>query len=350
MKSFLLKIQNKLQGNEHLPNKTIPAKLSPSSLTTSKNIVRKGLNLKWLSFTLFIPSIFCIEIFREIPNCLKFLTDVRSNLRYPTTNVTGKSADPVISNPSKIQIRISEDKIKANAEKIAVKIIISEKASSSNGSGIIFKKTSIQPIGNNTHKYTYFVLTNNHILPKVPQSKLSSKIFTFDKKEHGGKLIEIPQSLNEYDLKIISFESDREYAVATIAKPVQIPQWDRVYIFGYPCSDGNCNSHKFIAGNVGMMNLLPNSITLTKGYSFPYTNDTESGMSGSPVLNSNAEVVAIHGLGQNAEEPVSAGKDSPYLLSRNNSEIPVEKKEIAKLFSWGIDLTKIMQKLSVDLK
>jgi S1-C subfamily serine protease len=344
MKLFPFARKNNLQENTNILDKS-SLEQSTGKASVDRNNRRNRLrHWRWLCIHLFIPSIFFIQILKEIPNRSKFVLSTDNSIMLPT-KVGGR-----IDNGKKnymIQTRISESDIKSKAEKISVKIALSKGASASNGSGLIFKKI-VQPSENKTRKYKYYILTNNHVLTKNLQDSLSLKILTSDKKEHVGKLSEPIQSLKRYDLQLISFESNQEYEIAIIAKPTQISQWDRAYIFGYPCDDKSCNSRKFVTGNIGMMNLLPNSIKLTKGYSVPYTNETESGMSGSPVLNSRAEVIAIHGLGKNAEPDISLPNDSPYLLS-NEALLSPEKKEIAKLFSWGIDLVIISEELSRNL-
>jgi S1-C subfamily serine protease len=259
----------------------------------------------------------------------------------PSRKTTGMS--------SAIQKRTSEGIIKTKAEKIAVKVVFSEKSSSFSGSGIIIKKIVQTVKLDNQQRYKYYVLTNKHVSKDLPQNNLSSKIITHEKKEYIGKSFEILKSLLKYDLQLITFESNQEYEVASISNSVEISQWDRVYIFGYPCDEKTCNVRKFIPGNIGITTLLPNSLKLNRGYSIPYTNETEPGMSGSPVLNYNAEVIAIHGLGKNAETDSSQQKDSPYLLS-NESQLSSEKKEIANFFSWGIDMTRIKEELLNSLQ
>jgi S1-C subfamily serine protease len=296
-------------------------------------------NWRWICINLFVPFILFIQIFNEMPNILKFISD-KANSFISTPKVSTE-----IDNNKKtttIQTRVSESSIKTKAEKISVKIVSSKGVLSSGGSGFILNKI-VQSPRKEIQKYKYHVLTNSHILNDSPNNSFI-KILTWDKKEYTGKLSEPVQSLKGYDLQVISFESNQEYEVAIISKSTQIDRWDRVYIFGYPYEEKSYNSHKFVTGNIGMLDLLPNATKLTKGYSVPYTNETESGMSGSPVLNSKAEVIAIHGLGKNAEPDILSPENSPYLLS-NEDQLSPDKKEVAKFFSWGINLTIIGEEL-----
>jgi Trypsin-like peptidase domain len=340
MKFFRFDRKNNLQENTNIPDEhslVHPTSKASMDRSTKRNRLRRW---RWICINLFVPSIFFIQIVKEMPSLSKFVSNTANSFML-SPQVSGKTDNN--KKVSTIKIRISESDIKVKAEKIAVKIVLAKGALSSSGSGLIFDRI-VQSPAKGIQKYKYYVLTNSHILIENSQDNLLLKVFTSEKKEHIGKLSKLVQSLKEYDLQVISFESNQEYEIAVIAKPTQIAQWDRAYIFGYPCDDKICNYRKFVTGNIGMMNLLPNSIKLTKGYSVPYTNETESAMSGSPVLNSSAEVIAIHGLGKNAEPDISIPKDSPYLLS-NEDQLSPEKKEIAKLFSWGINLVIIKEEL-----
>jgi serine protease Do len=334
--------------NKNISDKPSPQQSNHNKSNTDKRSSRKKrVNWRWLCFKFFIPSIFFIEVIKIIPICSKIAIDMASRLVFSANNLDEKKTNNPSAKKPLIQTRIPEESIKEKAEKISVKITFREGGLSSSGSGLIFKRI-IQPPLNGAQKYKYYVLTNSHISDKIPGYS-STKILTSDKKEHVGKVIKLIELSDKYDLQSISFESDREYEIAVIPKPTQIDQWDKAYIFGYPCDEKICNSRKFLTGNIGMIHLLPNnSIKLTKGYSIPYTNETESGMSGSPVMNFSGEVIAIHGLGKNAD-PGGEAKDSPYLLNNKDQLSPITK-ETAKLFSWGINLMIINEELSKNLK
>jgi hypothetical protein len=234
---------------------------------------------------------------------------------------------------------MSNDEISKKANLITAKLVVYRKGAYYHGSGFIIKKSRQHRSSNNK----YYLLTTRHIWKESPNNELVFSITLSDKIKYKGEIcnesLSILSAIVEYDLQVICFKSKNEYEIAKISQN-KVKTWDNVYILGYKCIDINtgCNKSKFVTGNIGLTDLFSSNLTLIKGYSVPYTNQTDEGMSGSPVLDSSAEVVAIHGLGKNAEAPVS--NNSPYSLS-DKTLLTKRNKDMAEYFSWGIALGKI---------
>jgi S1-C subfamily serine protease len=307
-------------------------------------------NKQLQSFRSDIIIIFLLIIILAKPYIKKTYEFVQRNIALRYTNQKDS-----ISNNRELKKQtskkiISAETIESESKKNTVKVIVSEREISSNGTGFIFEKSKLAP---KIHRY--YLLTAKHTFENYNLQRLSLTIVTSHEKKRG-ELVDVSKEdqvkihkefLSKYnlefvrdkDIQIVYFESNKEYTPVNISSRSNIRPWDKVYIRGYPCEIGNCSDKqqsKFIKSNIGKIDLIPVGFTLSQGYSVPYMDGVEPGTSGSPVINDSGEVIAVNGLDRRAEGFYS----KPYSLSNNGGEVSKEKKELMEMFSWGINIQK----------
>lgn len=187
------------------------------------------------------------------------------------------------------------------------------------GSGVIINRQ-----GN-----TYSVLTNWHVV-----NSHNPLILTADDQQH--QLVQPPQQLGNADLALLQFSSDSDYPAAEIE--TEIPQiGDTVYAAGFPLVLGKIENSLEL-GNAafrltqGQVSIIPVK-SLPQGYRLGYTNETEMGMSGSPIFNAKGLLVAIHGRGKYRDPSFGV-----YIFE-DGSEPPPEQLEQMIKSSWGIPIS-----------
>ncbi len=185
------------------------------------------------------------------------------------------------------------------------------------GSGVIINRN-----GN-----TYSVLTNWHVVDSS-----NPRILTVDNQQH--QLVKAPQQLGDADLALLQFDSEVEYPVAQLE--TTMPQiGDTVYAAGFPLEIAQSNSldlgNKAFRFTQGKVSIIPVK-SLPQGYQLGYTNDTEMGMSGSPIFNAEGLLVAIHGRGKYRDPGFGV-----YIFE-DGSEPPAEQLEQMIKSSWGIPI------------
>jgi hypothetical protein len=196
------------------------------------------------------------------------------------------------------------------------------------GSGVIFARQG----------KTYYVLTVAHnFAQRFVESNTPFGIRTWDREVHQVKQINdsrgcplsgngVPAALVRFgcrlpgndvrgiDIAVVSFESDKDYAVASLGNADEVNIGDTVYISGWPDPEkeaiGQNPDGTPICGNAkvsrrqrrlawgpvtGKVN--PDEVQ-NWGYSLFYTDNTRTGMSGGPVFDSNGRVVGSHGMGR----------------------------------------------------
>lgn len=160
------------------------------------------------------------------------------------------------------------------ARNITVKV-----AGKSSGSGVILKKDSGK----------YMVLTAKHVVTREDKYQITApdnKTFALDY----GTVKKHPL----LDLATIEFETDQEYATATIGDGEAISAETPVFIAGFPGG----TQYQFTEGKtLGKVNP-----PFGDGYAIIYTNPTRAGMSGGPVLDQSGKLIGIHGRAGNGEE------------------------------------------------
>lgn len=211
--------------------------------------------------------------------------------------------------------RVSDREIYEQSQLLTVRVIKTDSA----GSGVIINRQ-----GN-----TYSVLTNWHVV-----NSSQPIILTADDQQH--LLIQPPQQLKDVDLALLQFVSEGEYPVANIE--VATPQvGEKVYAAGFPLTIGD-NKNSLDLGNQafllteGKISLVPTK-SLPLGYQLGYTNETEIGMSGSPIFNAQGMLVAIHGRGKHRDPGFGV-----YIFA-DGTEPTTEQLTQMIQSSWGIPIS-----------
>ncbi|WP_019509264.1 serine protease [Pleurocapsa sp. PCC 7319] len=187
------------------------------------------------------------------------------------------------------------------------------------GSGVII----------NREGSTYSVLTNWHVVDSN-----NPLILTVDDQQH--QLVEPPQQIKNADLALLRFHSEVDYSTAKIE--TQLPQiGDTVYAAGFPLAIDEIENSLELGNEAfrliqGEVSIVP-AKSLPQGYQLGYTNETEVGMSGSPIFNAEGSLVGIHGRGKYRDPNFGV-----YIFE-DGSEPPQEELEQMIKSSWGIPIS-----------
>ena len=210
---------------------------------------------------------------------------------------------------NEVLLYASEKESKDNTEiaNIAKKITVQIIGAGDSGSGVLVKKEG--------NRFT--VLTAWHVIKdNLPHEEV--EISTFDGENYlweGNSR----QRLGELDMAIMTFQSKKNYQVATIGDVNSLNTGETVFVSGFPLptSSVQISVWRFIKGDV----IANAKVPILDGYQLLYSNPTLPGMSGGSVLNSKGELVGIHGR---AEINMQASIDQRKLVaSGTNQAIPI---------------------------
>jgi S1-C subfamily serine protease len=192
--------------------------------------------------------------------------------------------------------------------------VLIAKNPTNNGSGVIIAKD-----GND-----YYVLTARHVVGVLQDrdGPIQYTIVTHDKKSHAVESSDIAYFPGA-DLALVKFESNSNYQVAELADSDLVTEGTPVFVSGWPMpatiseQSGQAHIRQFTDGRVSTV-LEENY----EGYQLGYSNTTSVGMSGGPVVDAAARVVAIHGLADSfnvsefisLQSPASSGADQKQAL------------------------------------
>ncbi len=167
----------------------------------------------------------------------------------------------------------------------------------SNGSGVIIDESD----------NTYTVLTNWHVV----ENSGDYTIQTSDGRQHQVDYQQVEQLVG-VDLALVKFTSEQNYQIAEIGDSDYLSEGQGVHLAGYPGIKTN-NDRIYRFYNLNIVSLLDTPIN--QGYSVLYEGETISGMSGSPLLDGEGNLVGIHGM-YRVDDPVIR-KGSSYAIPIN---------------------------------
>lgn len=167
---------------------------------------------------------------------------------------------------------------------------------------------------------THFVLTAFHV---VSLSGVSYGIRTSDNAVHVvgeenvtrlGRYDNTCLLICGTDLALVRFNSDKLYPVVSLADPGRLPEGTPLYVSGWPDPGESVVGRNRVTspGSIRHMADIP---SVDGAYSMLYDSQTQRGMSGGPILNSDGQLVGIHGRGRGIENNCSNFPD----INANNS-------------------------------
>ncbi|CCQ55311.1 hypothetical protein CWATWH0005_5271 [Crocosphaera watsonii WH 0005] len=210
-----------------------------------------------------------------------------------------------------VAFSLTPEQVNEKAKAFTVKIDGAEK-----GSGVIIAKSG--------NKYT--VLTNWHVV----DSEGNYTIQTRDGTTHQGENI---QQIQRADLAVIYFNSNKSYEVAIKGNSDELSEGQTIHYAGYPTTQGRVYrffGSKSITGFLSDANIENMSegerIQSQQGYDIIFEGTGLYGISGSPILDNNSNLIGIAGSGT----PAIFGGASLYGIPIKTAE------ELAKIAGINI--------------
>ncbi|KYC37701.1 hypothetical protein WA1_04055 [Scytonema hofmannii PCC 7110] len=173
------------------------------------------------------------------------------------------------------------------------------------------------------------VLTVRHVIPSSAKFQLQ----TPDKKIWKGANITSIKRFSKQDLAVVTFNPDSgscPYKALNFGNSDNVSLGDTIYITGFP---GSGLAKQFTVGTVSLID------SQTQGYGISYTAITAAGMSGSPVMNTSGQVVAVHGRTdvELSREAELKGEQPPPQQQSTTVTNP-SLGDAVGTFKWGIPI------------
>jgi S1-C subfamily serine protease len=183
-------------------------------------------------------------------------------------------------------------------------VTVSISVPGSNGSGVIVHRQ-----GNK-----YLVLTAAHVV----RTRQNYTIRTADGQQHQLQAADIRTFPNNIDLAIVSFNSSKNYPVATIGNSDDAEEGSTADVAGYPRGLQQIAPYSFRKGKI----VAHSQQSLSEGYDIIYSSGTLPGMSGGGVFNERGQLIAIHGRGDVVASS-SAGNTNIRIKTGYDLGIPI---------------------------
>ena len=178
---------------------------------------------------------------------------------------------------------------------------------STQGSGVIVKREG--------NRYT--VLTAWHVVRSTRAGE-EVGIYTPDGKVHQFEQGSI-QQLGQVDMALLTFSSSKPYEVASLGDIKSVSSGNPIFVSGFPLPTSAVPSSiwRFLDGKV----VANATVAIPDGYQLLYSNPTLPGMSGGSVLNSQGQLVGIHGRAERDDQvSLSTGK---AVSTGTNQAVPI---------------------------
>lgn len=140
---------------------------------------------------------------------------------------------------------------------------------------------------------TYYVLTAKHVVEDDATGGFA--IIAPDQSSYPGENYRRLPGGENVDLAVVEFSSDCNYTVASLGDSEQVDQGTSVWVAGFPNKTQAVETRQLhtLPGEIRVKLLQP----IDGGFTLSYTNPTEPGMSGGPILDKDGLLVGIHGKG-----------------------------------------------------
>jgi tetratricopeptide (TPR) repeat protein len=196
----------------------------------------------------------------------------------------------------------------AEVAKVAKAVTVLIKTGDEQGSGAIINRTGS----------TYTVLTAAHVVKKTDRKYT---IELNDGQVYPLSSFKLAPNGN-LDLAVVQFKSDRSYSTIKMGNSNAAEEGTVAYVAGFPFATAAITKSLYLF-NEGKIT-ANSSKPFANGYSIVYNCATLPGMSGGPVLNDKAELIAVHGKGDNQERiQRSEINSSVWVKTGFNLGIPV---------------------------
>ena len=214
---------------------------------------------------------------------------------------------PETISPQKAFAQFSSEAAAIGRIAVAVSVRIE---SATLGSGVLVRRDSDR----------YTVLTAWHVVSDIVFGE-EVAIYTPDGKEHQMEKGSI-QQIDNVDMAVLVFSSSADYKIVNISDAKSLPVGSSVFVSGYPLPTSAVpfRDMRFLEGNV--INYSRNPIP--KGYKLFYSTGlapTLPGMSGGAVLNSQGQLVGIHG--QSETDARMTQQLNVFVKTGTNQAVPI---------------------------